>query len=382
MKQGQILVVGMHRSGTSALTHLLSNMGANFGDLEDSIGANKENPKGFWERRDVRRLNDQVLHALGCEWDTLAHFNLDDLSEEVREKFYLGAKEIAENLSAEGTSFVIKDPRVCLLLPLWLDALDNPLIVYIHRSPLEIAKSLSARNDFDLEFGLTLWEVYASHALAALDSVPSIFIDYQDLLSDELQQAKRLENFFVEFGANDLVIPNPEELKGTVEASLRNQKAGDSEDLMSDAQSHLCSHIKRLCEDNAADKVDIETVLPVMSDRDEGLLNLKKYSKVKFKYDDLQDYKTSLKRRFNELEQHHLDTRDRFKTQISELRDTNAELRYEKTLISHVEPVARWLGRSKVVALLVKCLVPLSFNARIRKLIGFHRELFELYSER
>ena len=158
MKQGQILVVGMHRSGTSALTHLLSNMGANFGDLKDSIGANKENPKGFWERRDVRRLNDQILHALGCEWDTLTHFNLDSLSSDVRASFLQGAKEITGNLSLAGTSFVIKDPRVCLLLPLWLDALDNPLIVYIHRSPFEIAKSLSARNDFDLEFGLTLWE--------------------------------------------------------------------------------------------------------------------------------------------------------------------------------------------------------------------------------
>lgn len=381
MKQGQILVVGMHRSGTSALTHLLSNMGANFGDLKDSIGANKENPKGFWERRDVRRLNDQILHALGCEWDTLTHFNLDSLSSDVRASFLQGAKEITGNLSLAGTSFVIKDPRVCLLLPLWLDALDNPLIVYIHRSPFEIAKSLSARNDFDLEFGLTLWEVYASHALATLGSVPSIFIDYKDLLNNELQQAQRLEEFFIEFGANDLGIPNPEELKGTVEASLRNQISSGNEDLMSSNQIALCKYINTLCE-GATIQPDIKAVVPSMSDRDEGLLNLKKYSRVKFKYDELQSYKTSLKQRFNELEQHHLNTREKFKMQISELRDVNAELRYEKTLVSHLDPIARWIGKSKVIALFVKCLAPLSFNGHVQKLIGYHRELFELYSER
>jgi hypothetical protein len=64
----QILVLGMHRSGTSVLARLLNMIGLYFSPEGVSTGANQENPKGFWERRDVRQANDRLLHAAGADW--------------------------------------------------------------------------------------------------------------------------------------------------------------------------------------------------------------------------------------------------------------------------------------------------------------------------
>ena len=63
----QILILGMHRSGTSVVARLLNMMGAYFAPEGVSNGANEENPKGFWERQDVRALNDLVLHSAGAD---------------------------------------------------------------------------------------------------------------------------------------------------------------------------------------------------------------------------------------------------------------------------------------------------------------------------
>ena len=79
----QLIVLGMHRSGTSVLARLLNMMGAYFGSEGISTGANEENPKGFWERRDVRDINDFVLHSVDCDWDRVADFNLNALPETV-----------------------------------------------------------------------------------------------------------------------------------------------------------------------------------------------------------------------------------------------------------------------------------------------------------
>ena len=70
----QIFVLGMHRSGTSVITRLINLMGAYIGPKELSTGANPENPKGFWERRDVRDENDAVLWSSGADWWRVADF--------------------------------------------------------------------------------------------------------------------------------------------------------------------------------------------------------------------------------------------------------------------------------------------------------------------
>jgi len=57
----QILVLGMHRSGTSMVTRLINMMGAYFGP-ENSVGEiTDDNSKGFWERPEIFKLNESLL---------------------------------------------------------------------------------------------------------------------------------------------------------------------------------------------------------------------------------------------------------------------------------------------------------------------------------
>ena len=75
----QIFVIGMHRSGTSMVARLLNLMGAYFGPEGISTGSGQENPKGFWERKDVRALNNQILHAANSDWDRVSDFSLENI---------------------------------------------------------------------------------------------------------------------------------------------------------------------------------------------------------------------------------------------------------------------------------------------------------------
>ena len=107
----QLIILGMHRSGTSVLARLLNMMGAYFGPEGISTGANQENPKGFWERQDVRRLNDYVLHSVGCDWNKVSDFDIKEVSEEVRNKFKIEASKIILEVDAH-RPWMLKEPRV------------------------------------------------------------------------------------------------------------------------------------------------------------------------------------------------------------------------------------------------------------------------------
>jgi hypothetical protein len=121
----QILVLGMHRSGTSMVARLLNMMGAYFATEGTSIGANQENPKGFWERRDVWALNDTVLHSAGANWHRVGDFTLEKIPTAALAQFKTDAGKIILDMDAHRPWF-LKDPRFCLLAPLWLDLLEVP----------------------------------------------------------------------------------------------------------------------------------------------------------------------------------------------------------------------------------------------------------------
>ncbi len=80
---------------------------------------------------------------------------------------------------------VWKDPRLCLLLPLWRAVLPEPVApILVWRAPYAVARSLRARQGFPLSLGLALWERYTRHALAALSGGPAYVLRYEDLLRD------------------------------------------------------------------------------------------------------------------------------------------------------------------------------------------------------
>ncbi|MHB8528251.1 MAG: sulfotransferase family protein [Caulobacteraceae bacterium] len=161
-----ILVVGMHRSGTSAVTATLHAMGAAVsGDL---IGGGADNPDGFWESAAVVRIHERFLAAIGSTWDEPRPVPPSAYAGEAARVCQAELAAVVARDFAAAPLFAMKDPRICKLLPIWKAALAElgvrPLAVMPVRNPLEVALSLQRRNGVTREHALALWLV---HALAA-----------------------------------------------------------------------------------------------------------------------------------------------------------------------------------------------------------------------
>ena len=156
-----LVVLGMHRSGTSALTRVLNLCGAY---LPDKLRPPKmgTNDKGFWETEDVIELNERVLGTLGGAWNRVS-LSLPDAGP-VYEEFIHDAQAVIDSEYGDNETILIKDPRIGVLAPLWHAAFAasgyRPVYVVPVRNPLEVANSLHARGDMSVRDGLTLWGEY------------------------------------------------------------------------------------------------------------------------------------------------------------------------------------------------------------------------------
>lgn len=181
-----VIVLGMHRSGTSALARMLSLLGC--GLPRNLMPANVGNRAGHWESNAVMALNDELLAAAGSAWDDWLPVNPRFSETPLWPAFVeRGRAVLREEFSGEAM-FVLKDPRICRLAPLWLEVLAReaiePVIVLPLRNPIEVARSLAARDGFDEPFGLLLWLRHVLDAEAASRGRARVFVSYDELLSD------------------------------------------------------------------------------------------------------------------------------------------------------------------------------------------------------
>src|SRR5687767_13467578 len=132
----QIAILGMHRSGTSVVARLLNMMGCYHSP--EGVGNNysPDNPKGYWERLDVIELNTEALQAMGNDWDEVSNFSLSRLKDQARGRFNSRGRGIILSMDGHRPWF-IKDPRLCLLFPLWREFLEVPVCLLVTRHPLE-----------------------------------------------------------------------------------------------------------------------------------------------------------------------------------------------------------------------------------------------------
>lgn len=177
----QLVVLGPHRSGTSAVTGLLARMGAYVGAPEQNLPRDATNPKGFHERVDVVAINDALL-ACGAapQWSTFRPGDADDAA---RALFEARARPVAGELAAHQVS-VLKDPRMCLTFGLWRPLLPNPVCLLALRNPMEVAHSLRERDGCPLVVGVAVWEHHMRQALTASEGLPRYLVDYAELVAD------------------------------------------------------------------------------------------------------------------------------------------------------------------------------------------------------
>ncbi|KIE57715.1 hypothetical protein A946_11735, partial [Methylacidiphilum kamchatkense Kam1] len=144
-----VIVIGMHRSGSSALMRALSYLGVELG--EELLEARPDNPRGFWEDKELLAINELLLQASGLRWDSCQHPRVDVFRPEVRRLWERAIESFRGKLSC-GDSFGMKDPRMIRLLEFWHSVFQelgvSPSYVLSLRDPLSVAESLFRRNGF------------------------------------------------------------------------------------------------------------------------------------------------------------------------------------------------------------------------------------------
>lgn len=158
MPQG-ILVLGMHRSGTSALTRMLNMLGCALS--ENLLGPGDGNESGHWEPVEAIRLNDEILASAGSSHDDWGPINADWRKSAIRPQMIGRVQKIVADHIGIGPLFAIKDPRICRLADVWIEAMGNagaePLVLMMVRNPSEVATSLEARDLMAPAYGELLW---------------------------------------------------------------------------------------------------------------------------------------------------------------------------------------------------------------------------------
>ena len=218
----QVFILGMHRSGTSALARVLNLMGLYFGEENASTGRSSQNEKGFWERRDVRMINDSILFTADCDWDLVSKFDAGMIPTETNAGHKSAIADIVVKLDAHRPWFV-KEPRLCVTFPIWRAPLEQPICIHIGRNPLEVAHSLNARNGIPVRVGLALWEFYNTRALQAASGLPLLSVSYEDLVGTPDRTVDSIRVFLAEQGYR-VRMPSTSELSGFLDANLRHHR--------------------------------------------------------------------------------------------------------------------------------------------------------------
>ncbi|CAN5674302.1 hypothetical protein BH20VER1_BH20VER1_19830 [soil metagenome] len=222
-----IVVLGVHRSGTSAFAGALHAAGVPFGSR--LMEGNDWNRKGYWEHTDIVQLHNELFALLGSSWKDLKPLPPDWFERPAARAAETRLLEVVQRDFGDKAMWGIKDPRLCRLLPLWdrifEEAAVTPRYVLIARHPVEVAKSLARRDHLPLWHGERLWLDHLLAAEAHTRESARACVTYEELLQDAAATIGRIA------GELQISWPRPleearEEIGAFVTPALRHQRAG------------------------------------------------------------------------------------------------------------------------------------------------------------
>ena len=186
MSRAAILVLGMHRSGTSALTWLLGRLGAAL--PRDAIEASGDNARGYWESQALVKADDQLLRVVRSSWFDPRALDFSRLSADGLRSRKNRIREAIESAWGDAPLLAIKDPRQCRCVPVILDVLNEmriePRALLMLRSPAEIARSLASRDGTTPAYAHLLWLRHMIDAERATRGLMRAVVDYDAMLGD------------------------------------------------------------------------------------------------------------------------------------------------------------------------------------------------------
>ncbi|MBU3728179.1 MAG: hypothetical protein FGM37_02885 [Phycisphaerales bacterium] len=194
MSRSAVVVLGMHRSGTSAMAQLLGGLGLAL--PRTLMPPTGDNPAGYFESLPIARFNKRMLESAGVHWRDWATVPREWFADPARHADADEARALLEQEFGHARSLVLKDPCLCRLMPLWQRALDALAIrcgiVLVMRRPSEVASSLAARVKDAATIGASvtdpakcslLWLRYMLDAESATRDMPRACVDYGELVS-------------------------------------------------------------------------------------------------------------------------------------------------------------------------------------------------------
>jgi hypothetical protein len=181
-----VVVLGMHRSGTSSAAGTLVRLGA--AAPQHLLATNADNERGYWESRVIVDLNDAILAAAGSDWKDWRKFDLNKIDALEADALRARAKEaLAEEFGDVGFA-VVKDPRMCRLMPFWgpvfAEAKWSVRALLPIRPPLEVSQSLHCRDGLDPAYGRLLWLRHVLDAEAKTRGMARAFLDWPQFLGN------------------------------------------------------------------------------------------------------------------------------------------------------------------------------------------------------
>lgn len=194
-----VIILGMHRSGTSAITRTLPVLGVALGDrLIPSIEGN--NAKGFWEDIDLNDFDNEILAAIGSHWSHLSMLTDTDLDILRRDGYFLRAVELLRKKVGDTRYFGFKDPRMAKLLPFWRAVFDHCRFEVDYllaiRHPLSVARSLNKRDHMEIEQSYLLWLGHVIPSLTQSLGCRRLVVDYDRLMHFPDLQLQRMAACF------------------------------------------------------------------------------------------------------------------------------------------------------------------------------------------
>ncbi len=193
-----MMVLGMHRSGTSAVTRVLNLLGVELGSR--LMPPAPDNPGGFWEHLGVVEIHDRLLSDLGRSWDDFRPLPENWLDGAAALRAHQEISKLIESEFADAPLWGVKDPRLSLFVPLWERVLRSLGIescaLIVLREPAEVARSLHERNAIPAALGEALWCRYTVEAIRGSARNRYAVLRYSHLLQDWRTEMKRLEATF------------------------------------------------------------------------------------------------------------------------------------------------------------------------------------------
>lgn len=209
-----LFILGAHRSGTSAAAGLLSALGFNAGKI--LLPADKFNAKGYFEPKSVVSLNENFLSKLGSSWSDVAPIEATSLDALRKPEHLAALRQVLSEEFAGASDAVIKDPRLCRLLPLWQHVFaeqSQPVNYLITlRPPEDVIRSLMRRDRLGGNHAALLYVIHLLDAERHTRDGLRALAPYQDLLADPRSVLQNLDRVF----GTDLSCRDPQVLESAL----------------------------------------------------------------------------------------------------------------------------------------------------------------------